>query len=414
MKTSFLLLFYFIFSQYLFSQERNLVFYLSQSKTNSALLADYQNQITSQDIDHLLLKSKYGFQVAANTDLLYAPIIKGYGYDEVLSNGQQIIALISVRKEIIGKYWVDAFHRTIALNQDSLRNQVKITEATIEKSIIEQYILAYTDQEQLRLSKEIIDLLLNEDEILKKLTQSSVFKQTDYLAFKVNVQQQLLANQQLEIQYKNNLASLNYLAGIVDTANQQIEKPEIAFQNPISFNNSYYFEGYRIDSLKNKNNNDLINLNYKPQLSVFTDAGYQSSLTVRPYKNMGWSVGLKLSIPIYDGNKRKMLVAQNNLREKSRQAYEEYSRHQYQQLTIQLKQLIQQYDKLINDSEKQMEFSKTLVMANSLQLRSGDVRMTDYLLSINNHLNLRSSAVLNQSNRLLLINQLNHLLLKSK
>ncbi|MEO6682201.1 MAG: hypothetical protein ABIN48_05190, partial [Ginsengibacter sp.] len=60
----------------------------------------------------------------------------------------------------------------------------------------------------------------------------------------------------------------------------------------------------------------------------------------------------------------------------------------------------------------QMEFSKTLVMANSLQLRSGDVRMTDYLLSINNYLNLRSSAVLNQSNRLLLINQLNHLLLK--
>lgn len=407
-----ILLFFSLFSKPLFSQKKDLHFYLTQSKANSPLLKDFQNQTRSLSVDQQLLKASLGLQITANSDLLYAPVISGYGLDEVLTNGQQVIALISARKEVIGKGQLAARLKSISLNQEGMLNQIKLSEETLEKSIIDQYILSYTDQEQLKLSREIIELLLTEDELLKKLTQSSVFKQTDYLAFKVNLQQQLLTKQQLEIQYENNLATLNYLSGIVDSSKEEIAKPEITAKTPTLFKESYYFEGFKIDSLKNINNRDLINLSYKPKLSVFADAGYQSSLRIQPYKNMGWSVGLNLSIPIHDGNQRKMLIAQNNLKEKSRQAYLESSSRQYHQLMIQLKQLIGQYNALISDSEKQMEFSKTLVKANALQLRTGEVRMTDYILSINNYLDLRSSAILNQSNRLILINQLNNILLK--
>lgn len=412
MKTYILLLSSFLFSTALFSQERDLTFYLSQSKINSPLLVDYKNQINSLSIDQQLLKASLGLQIAANSELFYAPVINGYGFDDILTNGQHVIALINVKKEIVRKGRINTQLKSSTLNQEGLINQIKLSEETIEKNIVEQYILTYTDQEQLKLSEEIIELLLTEDVLLKKMTQSSVFKQTDYLAFKVNLQQQLLTKKQLEIQYKNNFATLNYLSGIIDTSKYEITKPEIVPKIPRLFNESYYFESFRIDSLKNKNDRDLINLNYKPKISVFTEAGYQSSLTIHPYRNTGWSAGLNLSIPIYDGNQRKMLIAQNNLKEKSREAYLQSSGRQYQQITLQLKQLINQYDTLITDSKKQLEFSETLVKANALQLKTGEVRMTDYILSINNYLDLRSSAILNQSNRLILINQLNSILLK--
>ena len=56
--------------------------------------------------------------------------------------------------------------------------------------------------------------------------------------------------------------------------------------------------------------------------------------------------------------------------------------------------------------------AETLVEANKRQLNTGDVRMTDYLLSISNFLNLRTSLIQNNMMRLSLINQLNYLILK--
>ena len=57
---------------------------------------------------------------------------------------------------------------------------------------------------------------------LKKLTQASVYKQADYLAFYTTLQQQQFAILQSQIQYNTDYLTLNYLAGIVDTTIEQI------------------------------------------------------------------------------------------------------------------------------------------------------------------------------------------------
>ncbi|MFX8366278.1 hypothetical protein ABTL85_19135, partial [Acinetobacter baumannii] len=79
-------------------------------------------------------------------------------------------------------------------------------------------------QQQYNLSKEIIHLLNQEDIVLKKLTQSSVFKQTDYLTFKVTLQQNELTLEQQKADWQNNYSLLKYLSGIVDDTFEPVEK----------------------------------------------------------------------------------------------------------------------------------------------------------------------------------------------
>ena len=59
----------------------------------------------------------------------------------------------------------------------------------------------------------------------KELTQKNVYKQADYLSFLVTLQQQQLTRSQLSVQYKNDFATLNFLAGIVDTATTKLAEP---------------------------------------------------------------------------------------------------------------------------------------------------------------------------------------------
>jgi outer membrane protein TolC len=149
-------------------------------------------------------------------------------------------------------------------------------------------------------------------------------------------------------------------------------------------------------------------LNYKPKLNVFADAGYISSLPKQAYKNFGWSIGLNLSIPIYDGGLKKLSTHQINLNQRTQNKYRDFYKIQYDQQKNQLQRMIDQYELSINKAKKQLNYSKTLTDANALQLQTGDVRMTDYLISINNYLNLRVNIIQNKINQLQMINQLHY------
>ena len=79
---------------------------------------------------------------------------------------------------------------------------------------------------------------------------------------------------------------------------------------------------------------------------------------------------------------------------------------------MQLQQQLRQYQHLMETARQQLLYAGTLVDANKRQLNTGDVRMTDYLLSVSNFLNLRASLIQSDVMRLSLINQLNYLILK--
>lgn len=409
-------LFFLIFSIYdgstVYAQQKNLEYFLEQAKANSPLLNDYQNQLLLLSLDSSKIRAGLLPQVNGSSNLLYAPVINGIGYDPAITNGQLVSGLITVSKEITTKARLNTLIKGLQLSKDSLGNARAFTVLDLEKSISSQYITTWGDQQLLQLSKETLRLLEKQDSLLKKLTQSSVFKQTEYLTFKVNLEQQQLIVLQNHNQYKNDFAVLNYLSGIADTTTYLLSPVPVQRIDIPEFGNSLLYKKYSIDSMKTLNALNQLELNYKPKLNVFADAGYQSSLPPKAYKNFGWSVGLNLSIPIYDGGLKKLSISQINLSQRTQNRYRDFYMIQYEQQKLQLKQVIAQYDDLINKSNKQLAFSQALIDANALQLKTGDVRMTEYLLSMNNYLNLKTNIIQNKINQLQMINQLHYFTLK--
>ncbi len=394
------------------AQEKDINYYLTQAENNSALFKDYQNQLKSLSLDSSKLKANLLPQVSSNTNLLYAPIIKGFGYDNAISNGQLVNSLITVNKEITPKNRVKTLLQDLQIRRDSLGIQKDFTKQDIYKSITSQYINAWGTQQNLALSLQILALLKTQDSILKKLTQKSVFKQTDYLTFKVALEQQIFLVKQNQTQLKYDLSTLNLLSGIKDTNTYKLKS---VYQEGLADQNlslDLIKKKYKIDSLRSVNSLQQLDYNYQPKASIFADGGYQSSLPSNYYKNFGFSVGLNLSIPIYDGGLKKLSAQQIKLSQETQSFYKEFYQNQFQIQQQQLKDLIIAYEDLIKKSETQLVYSKTLIKANGLQFSTGDIRMTDYILSISNYLNIEVNQLQNRLNQLQTINQLKYFTLK--
>ena len=392
---------------------RSLAYFTKSAQLNSPLLTDYNNQILSTRIDSLKLRAAYGFIVTAEGSSSYAPNIKGWGYDNAITNGQSIFAGVRVSREIISQNNLAARLNTYRSSIAQVIAQKDIAAQTLNRQITDQYIATYSSQKHMELSTEIIALLAKEDIILRKLTQNSAFKQTDYLSFKVTLQQNQLALQQQTADWQNNYALLNYLAGIIDTNFQELSPPDMGeisfFPN---FKESVYTKSFQADSTKLANDAKVIEYDYKPKVNAFSDGGYQSSLTHTPFNNFGASMGISVSLPIYNGHQKQLLLQQNDLALQSRQKYLEQTQHQYQQQVFNLQNQVKQYNSMLDMATQQIEYAKTLVAANAKQLPTGDVKMVDFILSINNLLNLKATII--QYNNILytLKNQMKYLIIQ--
>ncbi len=407
-KKSFLYLLLFFLPVYSFAQNKNLDYYISKAITNSPLLNDYRNQLLSNSLDSQILIASRNIQINGNGNSFYAPIRNGYGYDAAITNGGQLQALLTATKNILPKKFANLGFKDLQLTGDSIRNASKISEQDLKKTIIIQYITTYGDQLQMNFYTELLNLLLREEIILKKLTQKNVYKQVDYLSFLVTYQQQDLTRNQLQAQYKNDYAALNYLAGIIDTVTTTLAPPELNVVRNIYIDSSAFFAKYAIDSLRLINNKALIDLGYRPHINLYADAGVQSIFSEPVYRNFGNSFGINFVIPIYDGGQKKLQYLKIDIAERTRLRNQEFFRNQYYQQVAQLQQQLSAIESLIIPINKQIKYIETLIEVNGKLLETGDIKMTDYILALNNYITSKNLVVQNMIARLQIINQLNY------
>jgi outer membrane protein TolC len=409
-----LLLILIIFPSYIcaFGQTQNhdLSFYLDQAKNNSPLLKDYQNQMLSLGLDSQMIRASYKPQIVGLSNDLYAPTLSsGWGYDNAVTNGGQLSAQVQASKSIISRNNLATQYQAISLDKTSIGNTAAIARRDLKKTVTAQYILAYGDLTTVNFNKESLDLLKKEETILKGLTGNNVYKQADYLTFYVTLQQQQLLYRQTEIQYRNDLNTLNYLCGIVDTSETTtLPDPEINLAVVPDAYSSEFYRQFTIDSLKNLNQRSVINYSYKPKLNVFADAGYLSSLQYEAQKNFGTSVGLSLSVPIYDGRQKKLKFQKLDIAERTRTDYRDFYLRQYNQQIATLTQQLRATESLIEEIRGQIKYSNTLIDVNGKLLETGAIRITDLVIAINTWLNARNLLNQNYINRLQIINQINY------
>lgn len=389
------------------AQRRTLDFFLQQARQNSPTLREYQNQVSSLRLDSQLLRATLGPQVNGISSDNYAPVFGAWGYDEAITNAGQLSGLLQVRRNFLSASNRAAQYRTIALQRRALLDTISLSQRDLVRTITGQYITAYSDVLSLEFNRDVYDLMAREEAALKKLTEASVYKQTDYLNFYVTMQQQELTYMQAQLQYNADYLTLNYLAGLVDTTIEKIAPPSLSDSLlNTNFYQSVFYRRFVTDSARLVNEKELIDYQYKPKIGYYADAGYNSSLQTKPYKNFGFSAGVSLTIPIYNGHQKELRLAQVNIRERTRQYKRDFYLNQYRVQRQQFLQQIRSIDLLLNKINKQIEYAHTLIVANGRLLQTGDITIKDYVLAISNYLNAQNLLTQNKVSRLRILGQM--------
>ncbi|MEI7829410.1 MAG: TolC family protein [Prolixibacteraceae bacterium] len=390
------------------AQNRTLDYFLKLANQNSPLLKEYQNKLESNRIDSLRLRAGLGTQVNAVSNNSYAPVIKGVGQDEAITNGANIFAALSVSKEVISAGNLQNQLHTVELQKSSILNPAKISEQDLKRNVTDQYIAVFGLLQQVNFYGELLNLMRKEEILFKKLTSTGVYKQTDFLTFEVLIQQQELQLVQVRNQYRNGFRSLNYLCGEVDSTVFLLYDPALTLEKLPELQHSIFYQQFVIDSLSLSTARKQIDFNYQPKLNLFGDVSYNSSLVYQPWKNFGPNFGLNLSIPIYDGRQKKMQHDQIALSEQTRRTYSEFFAKQYRQQINQLLLQLSDNQKYKMNIDKQIAYSQALVEANGKLFQTGEVNVTEYFIAISSLLTSRNLLIQNRLENYQLINQLNY------
>jgi outer membrane protein TolC len=315
---------------------------------------------------------------------------------------------MTVRQTIVGRENMKTQLKTFTLENQSVENAKRISEQELKLAVSTQYISAFGILEEVLFHEEMEKFLKKEEALLKTLTEKGVYKITDYLHFQVTLQQHQLFIAQQKAEYRNHIALLNGLCGIIDTSFVVLEKPEMMLRPALSFENTLQYFNFQIDSLKIQNSAAAIDYAYRPKLDLFADAGYRSTFALDPYKNFGASIGFAIAIPIYNGGQRQQQHSKLRVSEQIRKNDQDYSRQQYRQQLNQLSLQLEQVEKIILQAQSVVTSSKILMDAYNKQMQTGDASISDYLLALNNYLNAKHLITQHENHKLQIINQINY------
>ena len=411
MVKSFLILILTLFvTAYSYSQNRTLDYYISTGLKNSPLLNDYNYQLQSGSLDSLLALAAFKPQVNVASQAMYAPAGSNIGYDEAITNGGNYAATIGVKQSLLNSKIKSTQAVNINLLRQTLEVNKTITQTDLKKSITLQYITAYADYSQVLFIGKTVEMLNGQQKVIKQLVEAGIYQVTDLLNLSVTIKSQEIAGKQVFIQYKNDVALLNLLSGIVDTATVELEKPDLKLTALPDIQKSPVMLQSKIDSLKNSNAKSLVGLNYRPKLEAFADAGFMAIKPINIPYNFGTSFGLNFSMPVYDGKQRQLEYKKIEINEKSRTLYRDYYSTQYWQQYQQLSEQLRLNNDLIRDINLQLTQQKELIdLYKKVALENAMIRIIDYLTVINNYTNTQNSLTIAEMTRLQLINQLNFL-----
>lgn len=391
-----------------FAQVKSLDFFIDQGLIHSPVLKDINNQVNSNLVDSLLVKAGQKPQVSYNGLLYYAPVIYGIGYSEVITNISNISSVVYVSQRIFNQKTIEAQYSKSGIQNLALRISSKITENELRKVITLQYLSACSVSNDITFNRDLLSSSKDEELILRQLVEKGLYKQVDYLSFMVELKAQELLLNDLQIQYQKEVSALHVLCGLPDTAYEQLALPEIKLNSPVSAANSPFFTRFVADSLKIQNEKLLVDRNYKPSINWFSDAGLLNNLPRDISKNFGFSMGLSLSVPIYDGQQRRLNYEKLKIAENTRTNYAGYFKQQFSQQLQQLYTELKKTQEIIPEVNQQLGFAESVIKQEKYLINAGNISVTDYVTALKNYISVKRNLNQYQVKILQIITEINY------
>jgi len=200
----------------IYSQQRDLNYYLEEAQLNSPLLQKNKNNSRIIDLDLLqterILKNPV---INLESNLLFAPIIThttnsnrldlvsngsdNYtGYDLAISNGGQYQAFLTLKQPLLGKSNLKVYTQKSDISKKQNNNSTSLTIHEIEQLVSYQYILCIKSNVQIKNEKQLIAQLNDQLNVMQKLVNSAVYKQTDLLLLQIEKQNLEISNKAFE------------------------------------------------------------------------------------------------------------------------------------------------------------------------------------------------------------------------
>ncbi|HYM20155.1 MAG TPA: TolC family protein [Candidatus Kapabacteria bacterium] len=390
-------------------QTQSLEHYLQVAQRNSPTLRDYQYRLASLGVDSQEIGIVYLPHLNFDAQASVAPVFGGIGYDSTVTNFGSYSALISVSQTLFQGRSAELQQAKRSLDVRSTINAGTLERYDIERAVTEQYTTAYSDLLTLQSSRALLKLISEQAQILQTMVSRGVYPQADYLNISITMRQQEIVSHQRAAQYTLDLYKLNSLCGITDTTHILLEAPLLERSTAIPLSQSIFRRQFAIDSQMIDVNRSLLDREYAPKFGWFADAGILTSMPKTAYRNVGFSVGLNLSIPIYDGGRRSYEYQKFDIAQQTIGEYANFFQSEYYSKRVMLTEALTASDSAIAEYHLQMEQVRALIDFYKQQLAAGNLKVNDFLLAFAT-MNA-TQAELDQAEiaRLQIINQLNYL-----
>jgi len=394
----------------IYSQQRDLNFYLDQAQQTSPLIHKNKNDNKILDLDlqqtERILKNP---EINLESNILFAPIITHTsnsnrldlvsngsdhysGYDLAITNGGQYQAFLSLKQPLLGNSTLKVYSQKSDISKRQNDNSTVMTIHEIEQLVSYQYILCVKSKVQIRNGEQLMSQLDDQLNVMRKLVENAIYKQTDLLLLQIERQNLEIDNKSFEDDYKGNVYDLNLLCGIKDSSNVDIQELNLQLKPDIS-TSSRFLTSFKLDSLGIEADHTLTELKYKPQLSLFANAG-MNAVYLPTFNRLGISAGLTFSWNLYDGNQRKFerdksnVSIQTNQFEKNhfitqREINKDKIKNQIsslQERTLLIENQLKEYDKLYLAYQNELKQGLISVMDFKNLLKDITGKKQDYLL----------------------------------
>jgi outer membrane protein TolC len=310
------------------AQTRNFVDFLAKARENSPLIYGKQIQNKAMEAELKRIKAFYTRpQISLDAGLLFAPIISTdnnntklefispgatnyYGYDLGVSDGGQYQAVVSVEQPVFGGNRVEIASQNLAVSREINETEMKLTANELERIVGLQYLHCLRSQKRIEAYSQLTHLVKKELQLMEQLTQSGVYKYSDYELLNIEYQNYQVSLEQSKAGYQQDFLDLNIICGINDTTTVKLDEHSFGLNK--SPEESFFLKKYKLDSLKLNSLQQMSEIKYQPQLSLFANGGL-NAIYLPDYNRLGIGFGLKFSWTLFDGHQRDFNRDQTNI-----------------------------------------------------------------------------------------------------
>jgi len=399
-----ILLFAFCFLPFLFCGsahcQNTLSFYINAATKNNPLIYENSNLNRINTLDEDRLKAIYTKPQTGLTGIfLFAPIIttdnnklalelnstgadKYFGYDLGTTNGGQYQGLFNILQPLYGEKKLNIAKEQLKVSSQINQNNSKITAHDIERNITDQYLLCLVDLKQIQFAESMIELINGQRDILKKLVEASIYKQSDLVLLNIEIQNFVAQIANAKASYRRNLMDLNVLATLTDTTLVTLQDFNLTLTNSIE--SSSFLEKYRLDSLNIRANQRIFDLKYEPQIFAFGNAGLNATdVNIWP-RRLGFSVGLTASYTLFDGNQRTINKNKNDIFVESINFYKTQFETQNALRKSKILKELESFAERAAILEQQLKDYKFLMDLYKKEIITGQISIVNYTTAIKN------------------------------